>query len=168
MQKLQQDFFEEFKRLDAICRDMLGAERGVSAYIEQMEETPAALWARVPGWKDDYYALKHLRWVRNKIAHETGFDGCTPDDLQSLAGFTRRVLTQQDPLALLRRQGKAAPRKKAGRARAEPAGATRFQNGRAAPAGRRKEPHPVRTRLCAAALLALFVFLLVYLCLPVQ
>lgn len=151
MQKLQQDFFEEFKRLDAICRDMLGAERGVSAYIEQMEEAPAALRLRVPGWEDDYYALKHLRWVRNKIAHETGFTGCTPDDLQNLLGFTRRVLRQEDPLALLYRAGRAKP--------------ARSQESRAAQAGYIGEPlpHPLHTRLCAAALLALLIFLLAYL-----
>lgn len=155
MQKLQQDFFEEYKRLDGICRDMLGAERGVSAYIEQMEETPVALRARVPGWEDDYYTLKHLRWVRNKIAHETGFDGCTPDDLQSLTGFTRRVLAQEDPLALLYRVKQAMQRAKPARPK---------EGWAAAQAGRKDEPpHLLRTRLCAAALLALLTFLLAYL-----
>lgn len=158
MQKLEQDFFEEYKRLDALCRDLLSAERGVSAYLEEMEAAPNALWPQLPGWKDDYYALKHLRWVRNQIAHEPGFAGCTPEDLQTLAAFTRRVLGQQDPLALLYRAGQAQA---AGRKSPQAGG----RHARAAKSRRqgRPQPHPWRTLACAGVLLALFAFLLLYL-----
>lgn len=173
MQKLEQDFFEEYKRLDALCRDLLSAERGVSAYLEEMEAAPNALWPQLPGWEDDYYTLKHLRWVRNQIAHEPGFAGCTPEDLQALAAFTRRVLGRQDPLALLYRAGQAqaavaAPR--AGRKSPQAGGQhTRAAGGarhaQAAKGGRqgRPQPHPWRTLICAGVLLALFAFLLLYL-----
>jgi hypothetical protein len=33
MQQLEVDFFDEYKAVDNICRDMLSAEQGVSEYI---------------------------------------------------------------------------------------------------------------------------------------
>ena len=155
MQKVEQDFFEEFKRLDALCRDLLSAKRGVSAYLERMEQAP-----QVPGWRDDYHALKHLRWVRNKIAHETGFAGCTPGDLQRLTGFTERVLRKEDPLALLYQLERA---QQGARRQACPAEGSHPSKKRAAPRAGGPAPQPQRIRLCAAVLLALFASLAAYL-----
>lgn len=34
MEAIQTELLEEFKHLDAVCRDMLSIEKGVAAYIE--------------------------------------------------------------------------------------------------------------------------------------
>ena len=33
-------FFEEYKKLDNLCKDLFKSDRGVSQYIEEMECTP--------------------------------------------------------------------------------------------------------------------------------
>lgn len=50
-------------------------------------------------WNDEYRQLKHIRWLRNQIAHSTGSVECSQSDLEWLKGFHNRLLTQQDLLA---------------------------------------------------------------------
>ena len=99
MNSIDVEFLEEYKFVDAICRDMLHEEKGVSAYIEQMKLTPMSVRLKIFGWENDYKTLNHFRWVRNKIVHDTGFAECTLSDVESLKRFHNRLLTQQDPLA---------------------------------------------------------------------
>ena len=99
MDAIQIELLEEYKYVDAICRDMLGAEKGVSAYIEQLDETPVTVRYWIVEWNDEYRQLKHIRWLRNQIAHSTGTVDCTQSDLEWLKGFHNRLLTQQDILA---------------------------------------------------------------------
>lgn len=40
MDAIQIELLDEYKYVDSICRDMLGAEKGVTAYIEQLDGTP--------------------------------------------------------------------------------------------------------------------------------
>lgn len=188
MQRLQETFFEEYKRTDALCRDLFAAERGVSEYIEQMQAAEAEGKQRVPGWQDDFYALKHLRWLRNQIAHEPGGADCTDADLAQLRRFHQRVLAREDPLALLyqarpSRESRAA-RRAASTAPARPpqsAKAGRGTAGQAEPSGRvrRSDPPPrrgsvkrargkrqgpgLRVVLCAVVLALLFLGLCGYL-----
>ena len=82
---------------------MLGAEKGVTAYIEQLDETPMTVRYWITEWNDEYRQLKHIRWLRNQIAHSTGSVECTQSDLDWLKGFHNRLLTQQDLLAKARR-----------------------------------------------------------------
>ena len=99
MDAIQIELLEEYKYVDAICRDMLGAEKGVSAYIEQLDKTPGTVRYWITEWNDEYRQLKHIRWLRNQIAHSTGSVECTQSDLDWLKGFHNRLLTQQDLLA---------------------------------------------------------------------
>ena len=94
MDAIQIELLEEYKYVDAICRDMLGAEKGVTAYIEQLDETPMTT-----EWNDEYKQLKHIRWLRNQIAHSTESVECSQADVDWLKGFHNRLLTQQDLLA---------------------------------------------------------------------
>ena len=103
MDAIQIELLEEYKYVDAICRDMLGAEKGVSAYIEQLDETPMTVRYWITEWNDEYRQLKHIRWLRNQIAHSTGSVECSQADLDWLKGFHNRLLTQQDLLAKARR-----------------------------------------------------------------
>lgn len=93
-------FFQAYKRLDNLCRDTNGV--GINGYIEDMENRPNGEY-KVTGWKDDYFQLKHYRYVRNRIAHENNaeeVDLCTEEDAAWLDAFYQRILTQTDPLAL--------------------------------------------------------------------
>ena len=103
MDAKQIELLEEYKYVDAICRDMLGAEKGVTAYIEQLDETPATVRYWITEWNDEYRQLKHIRWLRNQIAHSTEYVECTQSDLDWLKGFHNRLLTQQDLLVKARR-----------------------------------------------------------------
>lgn len=105
---------EEFKRVDAICRDMFSCERGVSSYLAQMEQTPLSRRSSGPRWESDYRMLKHIRWLRNRIVHDTSATECSVSDVEWLRDFHSRILKQQDPLAaaqrLERQRPPAAPR----------------------------------------------------------
>lgn len=99
MDAIQIELLEEYKYVDNICRDMLGAEKGVTSYIEQLDETPMTVRYWITEWNNEYRQLKHIRWLRNQIAHSTGYVECTQSDLEWLKGFHNRLLTQQDLLA---------------------------------------------------------------------
>lgn len=93
-------FLQAYKRLDNLCRDTNGI--GINGYIEDMKNCPNGEY-KVTGWKDDYFQLKHYRYVRNRIAHENNaeeVDLCTEKDVAWLDAFYQRILTQTDPLAL--------------------------------------------------------------------
>lgn len=107
MQGLDRELFDEFKRVDRICRDMFSSQRGVSEYIEQMEQDFAYGRQRIPSWERDYRSLKRVRWLRNQIAHEMTATDCAVDDVEYLQDFHDRLLCQQDPLAVLRRTRQA-------------------------------------------------------------
>lgn len=103
MSEYERELFDEFKRLESLCRDMFSCQHGVSEYISQMEQTPAYIKNRIPFWDEDYRTLKHLRWLRNKIAHETAATGCGFSDVKQLKDFYSRILKGQDPLASARK-----------------------------------------------------------------
>ena len=100
------DFQESYKRLDCLCKDLFSSKEGVSEYIRQMECTPWIDRRYDPRWEDDYKQLKHIRWVRNQLAHEVGTldDGtCTIDDLNYVQDFYQRILDRTDPFSLIRK-----------------------------------------------------------------
>lgn len=103
MNAVEINILEEFKYVDSICRDMLNADKGVSAYIEQLDTTPLAVRYWITEWNDEYRQLKHIRWLRNQIAHSTGYVECSQADLDWLKAFHNKLLTQQDLLAKARR-----------------------------------------------------------------
>ena len=81
MDTIQTELLEEFKHVNAICRDMLSIEKGVAAYIEQLYEIPMTMRYWIVEWNDEYRQLKHIRWLRNQIVHSTGSVECTQSDL---------------------------------------------------------------------------------------
>lgn len=97
------EFLTSYKRLDNLCKDMNGV--GVSGYIEDMENIKAEIFS-VKSWKDDYFQLKHYRYIRNRIAHDNdAYEEmlCTPADAEWLENFYQQILKQTDPLALSHR-----------------------------------------------------------------
>ena len=106
MLTLNLEFQEEYKRLDRLCKDYLSSTEGVSEYIRQMEATPWSNRRYVFTWEDDYKQLKHVRWVRNQLAHEVGTlnsDICTEDDLDWVQSFYNRIINGSDPFTVIRK-----------------------------------------------------------------
>ena len=104
MQPADNKFFEAYKHLDKICSEMYACQNGVSEYIAQMERKSYFGQAYVPSWDADYKTLKHIRWVRNRIAHDADMDQISkPHDLEFTRDFYNRIFSGSDPLTLLRK-----------------------------------------------------------------
>lgn len=96
-------FFESYKHLDLLCGDIFNCRNGISEYILQMEETHSARY-KITGWSEDYQMLKHVRWVRNQIAHSTSDSSfSTKADLEFVKSFYHRIMVQDDSFARLRK-----------------------------------------------------------------
>lgn len=102
MRKLEMEFFEEYRLVDNICKDMFQSKKGVTEYIEQMEAHDAEGFRQVANWNEKYKMLKHLRWLRNQIAHEDGAPDLEEHDLGELQRFHKQLLNRRDPLSALR------------------------------------------------------------------
>ncbi|MBO6130214.1 MAG: hypothetical protein J6P79_15180 [Pseudobutyrivibrio sp.] len=103
MTKVEMEFFEEYKLIDNICRDMFQTQQGVTEYINQMEANDLVGSRSVANWNEKYKMLKHLRWLRNQIAHDSGAPELEESDLLELQHFHRQLLNQKDPLATISR-----------------------------------------------------------------
>ncbi len=98
------EFFEEYKRLDKLCSEMYTCQNGVSEYIAQMENKSHQGQYHVSSWNSDYKMLKRVRWVRNQIAHDSGtYQISEANDLEFVRDFYNRIFACQDSLALLRK-----------------------------------------------------------------
>lgn len=96
-------FLQKYKELDNLCKDLLNSEKGVSSYIESMEQ--CAYSRKIVGWEDDYRNLKKYRYMRNRIVHENNVDEetlCSETDEMWLEQFHERIINCEDPLALHR------------------------------------------------------------------
>ena len=104
MQQLDNEFFEAYKRLERLCSDMYGYRSGISQYIAEMECQPYRDQLAIPLWDQSYKQLKHLRWVRNQIAHDSGaVQICTERDIRDVNSFYHDIISGQDPLTTLRK-----------------------------------------------------------------
>ena len=103
MEVLNIEFLEEYKRLDRLCKDAYGAEKGVSTYIDQMK---AIGYSGQQEWNAVLRKLIELRHIRNQLTHEVGtmdYVMCSAEDVEWLSDFHHRIMTQTDPLSLYRR-----------------------------------------------------------------
>ncbi len=97
------NFFDEYKSLDRLCKDILESENGVTEYIERMEKEERGKMI-VADWERDYKKLKSMRYLRNRIAHEDGVkesDVCSPSDTSWVMEFQDRIMAEEDPLTVL-------------------------------------------------------------------
>lgn len=106
MNALENEYFEEYKSVELICNDIY--ENGVSGYIDDMTEKASYAVQYEPNWNKKIKVLKHLRWLRNRIAHGGEDYEVTEQDLQSIRMFHSELLTGKDPLALLNSYKKSA------------------------------------------------------------
>ena len=108
---LNYEFFDEFKALDNLCRDIYGEsidkKLGVTLYLEDMDRNAYQGTFKVSSWISDYNLLKSARNMRNELAHSRNsmmVDICSQEDIDFVRSFRTRILDQTDPIALLRKQ----------------------------------------------------------------
>ncbi|MCQ2553605.1 MAG: hypothetical protein MJ150_04805 [Clostridia bacterium] len=107
MKKLEIEFFDEFRKVESVLNDRFDCKNGVSEYINRMSENQSTGEKKVPTWKDDFKTLKHLRWVRNQIAHNSeAEDICKKEDLKDIKEFRKSIETEKDPLSQIARKKK--------------------------------------------------------------
>ncbi len=111
MSYLNYEFFDEFKALDNLCRDIYGESSdnklGVTLYLEDMDRKALQGSHCVPGWSSDYHQLRSARTLRNDLAHSRNSfsaDICSQEDIDFIRAFRARILNQTDPIATLRKQ----------------------------------------------------------------
>ena len=80
---------------------MYNSSEGVTAYIKFMELMPYNDRKAVYNWDASYKQLKHMRWMRNQLAHEISIDTdfCKPSDVEWVKQFCDSILSGTDPLA---------------------------------------------------------------------
>ena len=111
MGSLNYEFFDEFKALDNLCRDIYGEsidnKLGVTLYPEDMDTKSYQGVFKVSGWTSDYNHLKSARNMRNELAHSRNsmsVDICSQEDIDFVRSFRTRILNQTDPIDTLRKQ----------------------------------------------------------------
>ena len=104
MDNLNYDFFEEFKHLDKLCKEIYNDQYGVTHYIDDMKAVSKANYRYIPNWENDLEQLIRLRHIRNNLAHaEDAFneEECKKKDIDWIREFYERILNQSDPMAIL-------------------------------------------------------------------
>ena len=100
---------ESYKRLDNLCKDLLSSERGVSAYISEMDRCQSTSHSvAIENWQQDYIRLKSYRHIRNQIAHvnyASEESMTSENDVHWIENFYQRIIDQTDPLALYYQSG---------------------------------------------------------------
>ena len=107
-------FIDSYKRLEKLCGEILNDERKVSAYIDEMKNTPRGSYL-VTGWDADLKKLKNYRWERNQNVHEPGCTAenmCRPEDALLLDNFYSRIMNQSYPLSLYYKAASSYPQQK--------------------------------------------------------
>lgn len=97
------EFLEVYKCLDELCKQVLSSDRGISVYIDEMNQESQACMV-VACWREDYKQLKKMRWIRNKLVHEpNSFQEISIgiEDIEWLKNFRSRILKGADSLSLL-------------------------------------------------------------------
>lgn len=111
MDNLNYVFFEEYKSLDKLCKEIYGDDIGVTNYIDDMKTVSYIEYVGINNWKNDLDQLIRMRYIRNDLAHTEGAFGeqiCTQMDIDWIKDFHRRIMKQTDPLAVLNLKNKSS------------------------------------------------------------
>ena len=98
-------FFQEYKRLDNLCKDLFNCNKGISTYIEHMEKYNFNA-QKIQNWDSNLQKLKKYRHIRNLIAHENNSDEsdyCNKSDEKWIVDFYDSIIKRNDPLALYKK-----------------------------------------------------------------
>ena len=74
MRELNIDFMDLYKSVDRFLKDAYSSDTGVTNYIQNMELKFLQGRRSISSWQSDYDELKHLRWIRNQLAHDVDYD----------------------------------------------------------------------------------------------
>ncbi len=110
MDNLNYIFFEEFKSLDKLCGELYKEKYGITYYINDMKAVSENIYQNIPDWNFDLKSLKHIRHIRNNLAHSEGAfneEVCTQADIDWIKDFHNRILSQSDPISVLYQNTKA-------------------------------------------------------------
>ena len=115
MRDLNIDFMDLYKSVDRFIRDAYSSTEGVSEYIRQMEQYDFKGRRYVTTWGADYDKLKRLRWIRNQLSHEVGYDSdiCEDADYDWLETFSHRLYSTNDPLSVMNKAENAERQRRA-------------------------------------------------------
>ncbi len=105
MDNMNYVFFEEYKHLEKLCREMYDSYEGVTSYIDDMKKVSFRDYSNIPNWRTDLEQLHRLRHIRNNLAHTEGAfyeQNCTQEDVDWVKDFYSRIMAQSDPLSVLR------------------------------------------------------------------
>lgn len=109
-QDINLDFLDEYNRVDKILKDMYPdgdhSLSGAFQYCEDMRKN-APYAKQIAKWENDRRELDRLRRARNDVSHEPGLlrtNVFTEEDIFWIQDFHHRLLSQTDPLALLRKE----------------------------------------------------------------
>lgn len=98
-------FLAAYKRLDELCKQILSSEKGITEYINQMDNQPYGKNV-VRTWNSDYKQLKRMRYIRNQLVHEVNsFENqmFEESDIRWLEDYYERIIKQEDSFAILRK-----------------------------------------------------------------
>lgn len=114
MRELNIESQEQYKRIDKLCREMYSSKEGVSTYIQDMENTFYDVRCGVNDWDKVYKELKHVRWMRNQLAHDVSIDTdfCEQSDIEWVKWFYNCIIECNDPLAIVYNNKKQLASKK--------------------------------------------------------
>jgi hypothetical protein len=93
MRDFNLEFWDLYKSVDSFLKDAYSSDNGVTNYIQEMETQSYDGNRLVQNWDMDYDRLKHMRWIRNKFAHEASFDVeiAEQEDYDWLDSFYKRL-----------------------------------------------------------------------------
>lgn len=104
------EFFEEYKKLDSLCQQLLCSKNGVTQYIVELEEVRGLVkrdhYLYVI-WRTDVQRLKKMRKIRNVLAHDINAfqeQEIAEEDIIWLKNFYRRIIEQEDVFSLLNKK----------------------------------------------------------------
>lgn len=101
-------FMDEYNKLDNFMEKQFNSEKGVSDYIDRMYNTPDRLKKKAKSFDEDLKSLKHLRWMRNQLAHgdvTMNDDFAKDSDIDDIIAFYNKVVSKKDPLSLINKNG---------------------------------------------------------------
>ena len=155
-------FMEAYKRLDNLCKDLFPSDVGITEYIKSMERC-SHYTLYIDNWRNDYFALKHYRYIRNKIVHEndvTEDELCTADDVIWINNFYQRILNQTDPLALYRKaavNSSKSSNKMADISQNNSPNFLRYSSSRPPKSNGKKSGYNLTALICAAVIIVIIV-----------
>lgn len=98
-----QKFFDAYKRLDKLCKEIYG-DGGVSSYIDDMYSKDDKQARHVRFWFEYRKQLVEMRRKRNILAHEDVSNQVSePEDVTWLEDFRQNIMARRDPIALYSR-----------------------------------------------------------------